>query len=162
MNLNNNDDEDGCSQDRIHASPADRRASIASDTKSWLISGSRKMQSGQTLRADNSSLDETTPLLEEGYLNTNTRPCEDDVADILDLSRENGTVHTTWKHEAKVLAAYSRPLIITFVLQYSVPLVSVVTVGHLGKAELGAVSISSSKKIPLISHLLSTTKKAYT
>ena len=149
--------EDGHSKDQTHALLADRRASTASGTKSWLISECRETQSGEMLRADSTSLDETTPLLEEGRLNTNDHPCEDDVSDILDLTRKNGVVHTTWKHEAKVLAAYSRPLIITFLLQYSIPLVSVVTVGHLGKAELGAVSISSSKRT-LISHLISFTK----
>lgn len=145
MNLN---DGDEYSQERIHALLADRRASTASDTKSWLISECRKMNSGETLRTDDTSLNENTPLLEEGLLNTDTRSCKDDVANILHLTRENGALHTTWKHEAKVLAAYSRPLIITFVLQYSIPLISVVTVGHLGKAELGAVSISSSKNGP--------------
>lgn len=50
----------------------------------------------------------------------------------------NGMIHTTWQREAKVLGKYSRSLIVTFILQYSLTLASVFTVGHIGKAELGA------------------------
>jgi MATE family multidrug resistance protein len=53
-----------------------------------------------------------------------------------------GKIHTTWQHEAKVLAKSSAPLILTFMLQYSLPVASVFTVGHIGKVELGAVSLA--------------------
>merc|ERR1711881_108138 len=52
-------------------------------------------------------------------------------------------IHTTWQREAKVLAKYSRSLIVTFILQYSLTVASVFTVGHIGKVELGAVSLAS-------------------
>jgi multidrug resistance protein, MATE family len=48
--------------------------------------------------------------------------------------------HTTWQKEAKLLAQYSGPLIVTFLLHYSVTLGSVFTVGRIGMAELGAVN----------------------
>jgi MATE family multidrug resistance protein len=55
-----------------------------------------------------------------------------------------GKIQTTWQREAKVLTKYSRSLILTFLLQYSLTMASIFTVGHIGKAELGAVSLASS------------------
>ncbi|OAP64907.1 hypothetical protein AYL99_00879 [Fonsecaea erecta] len=54
-----------------------------------------------------------------------------------------GMIHTTWQREAKVLARYSAPLMVTFVLQYSLTVASIFTVGHIGTVELGAVSLAS-------------------
>ena len=54
-----------------------------------------------------------------------------------------GRIHTTWQRETKVLAKSSAPLIATFILQYSLTVASIFTVGHLGKVELGAVSLAS-------------------
>lgn len=50
---------------------------------------------------------------------------------------------TTWDVEARVYAGYSRSLVLSFLLQYSLSLTSVVTLGHLGTTELGAVSIAN-------------------
>lgn len=55
----------------------------------------------------------------------------------------NGQIQTTWRREAKVLVQYSAPLMLTFILQNSLTLTSVFTVGHIGKIELGAVSLGS-------------------
>ncbi|KAI5248691.1 MATE efflux family protein [Aureobasidium subglaciale] len=55
----------------------------------------------------------------------------------------SGKIKTTWQREAIVLARYSRSLILTFLLQYSLTVTSVFTVGHIGKFELGAVSLAS-------------------
>jgi len=54
-----------------------------------------------------------------------------------------GKIKTTWQREAKTLWRYSSPLVVTFVLQYSLTVASIFTVGHLGKVELGAVSLAS-------------------
>lgn len=54
-----------------------------------------------------------------------------------------GKIRTTWQRESKVLTRYSAPLILTFLLQYSLTAASIFTVGHLGKIELGAVSLAS-------------------
>ncbi|CAA9965119.1 NorM Na+-driven multidrug efflux pump [Pyrenophora teres f. maculata] len=54
-----------------------------------------------------------------------------------------GKINTTWQREAKVLTKSSVPMILTFLLQYSLPVASIFTVGHIGKAELGAVSLAS-------------------
>ncbi len=54
-----------------------------------------------------------------------------------------GLIKTTWQREAKVIGKYSAPLVVTFLLQYSLTVASIFTVGHLGKVELGAVSLAS-------------------
>lgn len=54
-----------------------------------------------------------------------------------------GQIQTTWQREMKTLVRYSAPLILTFILQNSLTLTSVFTVGHIGKNELGAVSLGS-------------------
>lgn len=54
-----------------------------------------------------------------------------------------GLIHTTWQREAKVIGKYAAPLIVTFLLQYSLTVASIFSVGHIGKVELGAVSLAS-------------------
>lgn len=54
-----------------------------------------------------------------------------------------GKIKTTWQREAKTLWRYASPLVVTFILQYSLTVASIFTVGHLGKVELGAVSLAS-------------------
>ena len=54
-----------------------------------------------------------------------------------------GKIQTTWQRETKVLGRYSGPLVLTFLLQFSLTVASIFTVGHLGKVELGAVSLAS-------------------
>jgi MATE family multidrug resistance protein len=55
----------------------------------------------------------------------------------------SGNIKTTWQREFKTLSTYSGPLMLTFILQNSLTLTSVFTVGHIGKNELGAVSLGS-------------------
>ncbi|KAI1174625.1 MATE efflux family protein [Nemania sp. FL0916] len=55
----------------------------------------------------------------------------------------HGIIETTWQREAKTIASYSPPLILTFMLQYSINITSIFTVGRLGKVELGAVTLST-------------------
>ncbi|KAL6453754.1 ERC1 Ethionine resistance-conferring protein 1 [Candida maltosa Xu316] len=50
---------------------------------------------------------------------------------------------TTTQQEIKVIFKYSLPLIITFLLQYSLTIASVFSVGKLGSVELAAISLSS-------------------
>lgn len=54
-----------------------------------------------------------------------------------------GMIHTTWQREAQVIGKYSLPLMATFLLQYSLTVASIFTLGHMGKEELGAVSLAS-------------------
>lgn len=62
-----------------------------------------------------------------------------DSEDYEDFAHETVTVES----EAKVLASYSIPLMITFLLEQIFPMVCSLTVGHLGKSELAAVSLAS-------------------
>ncbi|KAI0117771.1 MATE efflux family protein [Nemania sp. FL0031] len=55
----------------------------------------------------------------------------------------NGIIETTWQREAKTIASYSPPLILTFMLQYSINITSIFSVGRIGKVELGAVTLST-------------------
>lgn len=62
-----------------------------------------------------------------------------------------GQIKTTWQREAKTIAVYSRSLIVTFLLQYSINVASIFAVGHIGKIELGAISRKSNlPKYPII------------
>ncbi|KAK3944909.1 ethionine resistance-conferring protein 1 [Diplogelasinospora grovesii] len=54
-----------------------------------------------------------------------------------------GQIKTTWQREAKTIAIYSRSLIVTFLLQYSINVASIFAVGRLGTRELGAVSLAT-------------------
>ncbi|ANB12375.1 Erc1p [Sugiyamaella lignohabitans] len=60
-----------------------------------------------------------------------------------DEAVNNGLVNTTVRREISVLAVNAAPLIVTFSLQYSLVVASIFSVGHLGKTELGAVSLAS-------------------
>jgi len=89
--------------------------------------------------------DETTGLL-EGRDPTAAYGGEgspENVAKKWEEAVENGQIQTTWQRETKVLCRYSAPLILTFILQNSLTLTSVFTVGRIGKIELGAVSLGS-------------------
>lgn len=57
----------------------------------------------------------------------------------------SGQLNASWQLETKVLMKSSAPLILTFLLQYSLPVASIFAVGHIGKIELGAVSLASSE-----------------
>lgn len=87
---------------------------------------------------------ETTSLLGGGR-----RGSEYDVADPEEIDRKweeaviAGLIQTTWKREALVISRNAAPLVLTFLLQYSLTVASIFTLGHLGKAELGAVSLAS-------------------
>jgi MATE family multidrug resistance protein len=54
-----------------------------------------------------------------------------------------GLIQSTWWRETQVIGKYSLPLMVTFLLQYSLTVASIFTVGHLGTIELGAASLAS-------------------
>lgn len=95
----------------------------------------RRVSEGPNERTPLVRADSTLPYGGQDSAENINRKWEEAVAD--------GLIQTTWQREAKVLAKYSRSLIITFLLQYSLPTTSVFTVGHLGTIELGAVSLAS-------------------
>ncbi|KAK3938733.1 mate-domain-containing protein [Diplogelasinospora grovesii] len=63
--------------------------------------------------------------------------------DYLEAAASANIIKTTWQREAKTLTQYSRSLIVTFLLHYSVTVTSVFTVGRIGRLELGAVSLAT-------------------
>ena len=89
---------------------------------------------------DNGS-SETSPLI-----STNARTpslLDRDVSAVATESDDNKHDHSTWQFEARTCAGYSRYLVLTLLLQYSLNLTSIIAIGHLGTAELGAVSLAS-------------------
>jgi MATE family multidrug resistance protein len=55
-----------------------------------------------------------------------------------------GLIDTTWRRETILLTRSAAPLVLTFVLQYSLTVASIFTVSHIGTIELGAVSLAHS------------------
>lgn len=91
---------------------------------------------------------EQTPLIYKSSSTFTSSTSSTLLPDQLDESWD-GTVatdliHTTsWQDEATVVAKYASPLILTFLLEYSLTVASIFAVGHIGKTELGAVSLAS-------------------
>lgn len=86
---------------------------------------------------------ETTALLGPPLEGIKTTESAEAIDKTWEEAVQAGLIHTTWKREATVLARYTAPLMVTFLLQYSLTVASIFTVGHLGKVELGAVSLAS-------------------
>jgi MATE family multidrug resistance protein len=112
------------------------------------------------LLTDNHVMDTSGPAkrrrrTEEGPAETTSllRPsrgvAESEIPDAEEIDRKweeavmAGLIHTTWKREAQVIGKNAAPLVVTFLLQYSLTVASIFTVGHLGKKELGGVSLAS-------------------
>lgn len=85
---------------------------------------------------------ETSPLLstQQNSTGLHQNRCVNDET-TLEGAGKDGKIQTNWVYESKILARYSRSSILAFLLQYSLNVVSIVTVGHLGKIELGAASL---------------------
>lgn len=108
--------------------------------------GDREGQNMGRFSRDNDEPSEATALLiggstldSQGTYRTVSIPKDRD--EIGDKTRDE--VETNEKKEFLVLTKYALPLMITCVLQYSLSAASVIAVGHLGKTELGAVSLAS-------------------
>ncbi|KAK0649997.1 mate-domain-containing protein [Cercophora newfieldiana] len=88
--------------------------------------------------------DEVTPLLGdvEGDYGAQT-PMPKDVHKLWEEAVAAHHLKTTWQREAKTLVGYALPLIVTFLLHYSVTIGSVLAVGRLGMLELGAVNLAT-------------------
>ena len=85
---------------------------------------------------------ETSALLSNGFPES-SRTHKERLNQQWEAAVAAGKIKTTWQREAKTLGRYSSPLVVTFILQYSLTVASIFTVGHLGKIELGAVSLAS-------------------
>lgn len=111
-----------------------RRASIASCGTDKIPSSLILGHSG--VRAHSDRGNEEVP----SHLRSNASFVEDVLSHTNQLMAEPKTDTRT---EVKVLFQYSIPLIVTFLLQYSLTVASVFSVGRLGLNELAAVSLSS-------------------
>lgn len=114
-------------------------------TKSQTVDEGRRAENGEATEPS-----ETTALLGEGDPPAGPDPeapyggvDDEEIDKKWEEAVMSGKIQTTWQRETKVLARYSGPLIFTFILQNSLTLTSVFTVGHIGKIELGAVSLGS-------------------
>ena len=96
-----------------------------------------------TAAGDNTSPRETSPLLGDPELPYGGQDSHANLDTKWEEAVLEGKIQTTWQREAKVLGRYSGPLVLTFLLQYSLTVASIFTVGHIGKVELGAVSLAS-------------------
>jgi len=81
---------------------------------------------------------ETTPLLVQ--VEECGPPTPNETHNRFEAAAAANILRTTWQREAKTLLQYSGPLIVTFLLHYSVTIGSVLTVGRIGMFELGAVN----------------------
>ncbi len=57
--------------------------------------------------------------------------------------KKDRDLETTWRIETKLLAKYSTPLFVTYLLQYSFQTTTVIVAGRLGTNELGAISLAT-------------------
>lgn len=83
---------------------------------------------------------ETTPLLPEITEEAAPTPPPDEIYERFEEAVAAQAIKTTWQREAETLFRYSTPLVVTFLLHYSVTIGSVLTVGRLGMVELAAVN----------------------
>jgi MATE family multidrug resistance protein len=84
--------------------------------------------------------DETEPLLARS---SSAQHAHESLNEQWDAAVAAGQIKTTWQREAKTIAVYSRSLIVTFLLQYSLNVTSIFAVGRIGTLELGAVSLAT-------------------
>ncbi|KAK4639985.1 hypothetical protein QC761_700100 [Podospora bellae-mahoneyi] len=89
---------------------------------------------------------ETTPLLgggTPGVDETLPTPPAEEIYERFEEAVAAQAIKTTWQRETKTLVQYAAPLIVTFLLHYSVTIGSVLTVGRLGMVELAAVNLAT-------------------
>lgn len=103
----------------------------------------RPSLAGGAVAGDSSSFQETSPLLGDPELPYGGQDTRANVDTKWEEAVLEGKIQTTWQREAKVLGRYSAPLVLTSLLQYSLTVASIFTVGHIGTVELGAVSLAS-------------------
>lgn len=145
-NYNNYGDEEGyghlTSDSRFVVTPEQARK-LAQEEQEILNLLNR--QGGPSYGAINASTDSPNNRLLPNEVEPEISGVEDVAAinKAWDDAVDQGIVETTFRHELKYLTSSSIPLIITFLLQYSLTIASIFSVGHLGKSELAAVSLGS-------------------
>ena len=122
-----------------------RRGSLFRRVSSAIPGGDRKVSRDEETAAagDTTIPTDTTPLLGDPELPYGGQDDPRNIKKKWEAAVQAGAITTTWQRETKVLLRYSLPLMATFLLQYSLTVASIFTVGHIGTAELGAVSLAS-------------------
>jgi MatE len=100
----------------------------------------RNASSSSSFSEGNDEASEATALL--GYANSQSFSNASRIESLDKQWQEADKPATTWKNEFLILTQYSLPLMVACLLQFSLTGASVVAVGHLGKTELGAVSLA--------------------
>jgi MATE family multidrug resistance protein len=104
---------------------------------------SRSSRSRSRARDSDRASETTALLVEAADSGSGSEMGSEEIDQKWDEAVAAGLIQTTWQREAKVIGKYSLPLMVTFLLQYSLTVASIFTIGHLGKEELGAVSLAS-------------------
>lgn len=99
--------------------------------------------STRSRRGSRAPADETTSLLARRRSSGHSAANAEDIDRKWEEAVIAGLIHTTWRREAIVIGKNAAPLVVTFLLQYSLTVASIFTLGHLGKTQLGAVSLAS-------------------
>ncbi len=119
-----------------------RRKSLFGKTLS-IPGGNRRISTDEEVAGAPYVPSEQSPLLEDPNLPYGGLDDPKNISQKWEEAVTAGQIQTTWQREAKVIGKYAAPLMVTFVLQYSLTVASIFTVGHIGTAELGAVSLAS-------------------
>ncbi|OJJ44997.1 hypothetical protein ASPZODRAFT_664466 [Penicilliopsis zonata CBS 506.65] len=117
-------------QHKISGLFSSRKGSVSASDASSGIHGDQRNRTAVT---------ETTSLLGA----ENHRAVEEEIDRKWEEAVVAGLIQTSWRREAQVIGTYAAPLMLTFVLQYSLTVSSVFAIGRLGTKELGAVSLAS-------------------
>lgn len=126
--------------------PRPRKYSTSSSRRlSYIPGGYGSIRDNQeALLEENENANEDSLLVPGNPLDN---PEEDDDEEIIKATWKEavakGTIQTSYKREFIVLLRNTFPVSLTFLLQYSLTVVSVFCVGHLGKNELSAVSLAA-------------------
>jgi MATE family multidrug resistance protein len=96
------------------------------------------------MAANAAQVSEATTLLAQdaGYLQDRLQNADYGTS-AEEAAKREPDLQTNWQTESKVLARYSTPLFVTYLLQYSFQTTTVIVAGRLGTNELGAVSLAT-------------------
>jgi hypothetical protein len=96
------------------------------------------------MAASASQISETTALLAHDGLQAGEQVQNGDYGtNVEEGYKKDPDLITNWRIESKLLARYSTPLFVTYLLQYSFQTTTVIVAGRLGTNELGAVSLAT-------------------
>lgn len=124
-----------------------RKQSSSSGRRSSLLPGNygSTQSNAHTLLEAYENQNEASPLIQSSSSSKSADEAEEEerIQAIWKEAVSKGTIHTSYKREFLVLLRNTFPVSLTFLLQYSLTVVSVFCVGHLGKNQLSAVSLAA-------------------